>query len=314
MNKKYLNVPMELKTFDGEGGDDGFHVLTGLGATFHNIDWGLDRLIPGAFDAVTAAFDAKELELSLLWQHDTHNPLGGIVRLWVDDVGLRFKALLPKEDTFVRGRVIPQIRAKGVRNLSIGYYALEKRDVADGSVVIRDLLKVWVFEISIATVAMNDKAEITGLKSLPFQDLPLADRNCSSEVREKVYLLEGGKVHIGGKVNGELRAIPCALFKAAALLDRSEIPEEEKAVVKEHLERYYRKMGLKSPFTGAFRIDCLKTFSELDPRTQEQHLRKGIRFTEREAKAFISDRKEPSYKEFADGISALARDVQARTA
>jgi HK97 family phage prohead protease len=320
MLRKTINVPIELKTLEGEGAEEGFHVIEGHGGTFHDIDWGLDRIVTGAFDEVTTAFDAKELELSLLWQHDPHQPVGGIARLWVDEVGLGFKALLPKEDTFVKGRVMPQIRAKSVRTLSIGYYALDTKDVIEGEAVIRNLLKVWVFEISLATLAMNDNARITSVKAIPFQDLPLADKNCewdpSSQVLvpEEACLLEKGRFLIGRKIDGELKAIPRALFRAAAELERAEISEEEKHAVKEHLERYYRKMGLKSPFEGAFRIDCLKTFREMDPRTQERLLLKGIRFSDQGAKAFISSGKGPSYKALSDKLSALARDVKGRAA
>ena len=85
-------------------------VLSGYASVFGNKDLGGDVVVDGAFK--------KSLEDHgqpvLLWNHKMDDPpLGVVIDAKEHKRGLCIKA--PKDDTFVAGRVIPQIKRRGLR-------------------------------------------------------------------------------------------------------------------------------------------------------------------------------------------------------
>ncbi|MEU8245935.1 hypothetical protein [Nonomuraea sp. NPDC048916] len=60
------------------------------------------------------------------------------------------------------------------------------------------------------------------------------------------------KLPIADVVDGELKVVPRAVFSAAAIMDGArggvDLPESDVAGVKEHLARYYAKMGETAPW------------------------------------------------------------------
>jgi HK97 family phage prohead protease len=91
-------------------------------------------------------------------------PLGNIVAAREDKKGLWFKAELPKDVTFVSGRIIPQVKRKGLKGVSIGYKAIDRETrKSDGA---RLLKQINLVEISFVPRPMNPLAEIESVKSL----------------------------------------------------------------------------------------------------------------------------------------------------
>ena len=310
---KKMVVPFEVKSITE---DEDYYIFEGYASTFNNVDRGLDAVMPGAFRETINELMASNRagKLPALWQHDTEMPVGSYTELREDTRGLFVRGRLPKSDTFVSGRVIPQLKAESVTCMSIGYSTLDY--VIEAGVRLLKTLKLW--EISLVTTPMNPLAEITGLKSnSAFQDLPLAsrDREWDAEaalVRVKAFLesaeepsdtfrkaflwsdsknhddFSGYKLQIADVVDGVLTAVPRAIFAAAASGTKGgvNIPEDDRDEVIANIERYYAKMDLESPFKKSnVRLDDLSVLTERD---LEKLFKSGVSFTNQTSKRLAS--------------------------
>jgi HK97 family phage prohead protease len=155
-----LTVPFEIKEMNEQ--DDKFFVFEGLASTFGNVDLVDDVVDKGAFENSLVTRMPK-----VLWQHDTAEPIGMPEQIRETEQGLFLKGKLPKDDTFVTGRVIPQLKIGSISSMSIGF-TVKDFEVEDG---IRHLKEVDLFEISLVTFPANTKAEVTGFKSIRKEDL-----------------------------------------------------------------------------------------------------------------------------------------------
>lgn len=168
MEIKKIVVPFEIKQLKEEGD---FFTFKGYASTFGNVDRGSDVILPGAFvDSINEMKQAGDF-LPVIWQHDSDEPIGVYTAFYEDSKGLWVEGKLPKEDTFVSGRVIPQMKVGSVRKLSIGYSVW----MDGGSFEIRDdiryISKLKLWEVSPVTIPMNNEANITEIKSLDFKSL-----------------------------------------------------------------------------------------------------------------------------------------------
>lgn len=129
----------------------------GYASTFGNADLGGDVCMKGCFAKSLIKRTPK-----LLWQHDTKMPLGIFPSIMEDDKGLFFDACMPKGDTFVSGRVVPQMKIKSLDTMSIGYNTVDSEMIkGDNGEFYRALKEVDLWEASIVTFAMNPEAAIT---------------------------------------------------------------------------------------------------------------------------------------------------------
>ena len=240
-------VPFEVKNIEE---DDEFFIVEGYASTFGNIDRGDDVIERGAFTD-----SLKRVEPKLLWQHNPSEPIGKTDKAFEDNIGLFVRLRLPKADTFVSGRIIPQVKIGSVRDFSIGFSIDERPEfkTIDGKRV-RSIKLATVWEISFVTIPMNSEANFTAFKSaVQFQDLPLAisdgeidfDREWnSSDAIDRVRELTGSiesptkmykeaflfydrenegnfsayKLPIADVINGRLTAVPRAIFSASAAM------------------------------------------------------------------------------------------------
>lgn len=166
MELKFANVPFELK--QTEEGDEFFR-FTGYAST-KDLDLGNDIVEPTAFN--------KFLEKSMpkmLWQHDGGAPVGVFDSATPDSKGLKVQGRMPKNDTFVSGRIIPQMKIGSLSSMSIGYRVHDSETDSKG---VRTIKQADLPEISLVTFPMNPEARVTALKS------ELA--SLSQEQREKV--------------------------------------------------------------------------------------------------------------------------------
>lgn len=168
---EHKNFEFEVKQIED---DESFYKITAYASTFGNVDRGNDRMMSGAF-----ADSIKQLEggarsivgteynalLPILWQHNAAEPIGSWVKAVEDEKGLLLQGIMPKEDTFVQGRVIPQMRVGAIMKTSIGYI-IPKGGAELDKEGIRNLNKVDLLETSLVTIPMNPQADITGLKKL----------------------------------------------------------------------------------------------------------------------------------------------------
>lgn len=265
---------------------DDCHVITGYGSIFNNTDLGNDAVVPGAF--------AKSLRDHgmplLLFNHKMEDaPIGTIVDAKEDKRGLWFKAELPKDDSFVSGRIIPQLKRRGLKGTSIGYRATQKEvRKTDG---VRLLKEIRLFEISVVNMPMNPLAGVETVKGfVPFQDL-FVDRTASTWDADAAFArlkekFEGNAADMRQAFlyaddeksvdewdrrllvadideKGRLTANHIAIYKACACVVGAKggvaLPEVAESAVKDHLDRYYSRMSLESAFKSfsADEFDCL---------------------------------------------------------
>jgi uncharacterized protein len=96
--------------------------------------------------------------LQLYLSHDLHVPIGSIESVGEDKKGLRYEAHLPKDDTLVAGRVVPQIKRRSLKANSFGYKVQRsERRKSDG---VRLLHEIDIYEISVVGMPANPAAVI----------------------------------------------------------------------------------------------------------------------------------------------------------
>ena len=161
--KAFIEVPfaLEMKELNA---DNKFFQFEGYASTFGNIDRTDDVIVNGAFSKSIAQLQSDLKQLPILWQHDRDTPLGVYFEVKEDEKGLFVKGRMPKSDTFVSGRVIPQMEVGSITKMSIGFWIMEREYREDDGV--RIIKEADVFEISLVTLPANPKADITGMKSL----------------------------------------------------------------------------------------------------------------------------------------------------
>ena len=155
MKKEIKTFPFEVKKTQEE---NNIFTFEGYASTFGNVDLGDDIIVRGAFSNSLS----KNSQVPILWQHQMTEPVGISIELYEDDKGLFIKGNLPKEDTLVSGRIIPQMKVGSIREMSIGYFT----KVSDMEKGIRLLKEIELYEVSLVTKAMNPQATVSGFKSM----------------------------------------------------------------------------------------------------------------------------------------------------
>lgn len=297
--------------------------FVGLGAVFNTVDQGGDVILPSAFDKYLQLYKKGEKgPLPVLWQHDRQSPIGVYDEVEKVKEGLLVKGRLPMDDDFVKGRVAPQLRIKSITGLSIGYKIRKASfEMRDGERV-RVLEQIDLFETSLVTFPMHLDARITAVKAaVPYQDLPLAEREDewdssaavervrkftdSNETPSAAYkraflyydkneedLFGAYKLPIADVIDGELMAVPRAIFAAAAALRGArggvDIPREDRQKIVDNIEKYYKKMrdeflddNIVSPFAR-------RNISKAESLKEIESYLKDLGLSNKEAKALIS--------------------------
>lgn len=161
MELDYVKVPFAVKQLSSDGKN---YQYEGYASTFGNIDYDEDIIERGAFLDTIDLVSKKERVIPALWQHFRSEPIGKYNELKEDESGLFVKASMPKSDTFVSGRVWPQLEHGSISSMSIGFYTKdwEYREVNGRQ--IRIIKKADLREISLVTFPANPEATITGIK------------------------------------------------------------------------------------------------------------------------------------------------------
>ncbi|QJC27160.1 HK97 family phage prohead protease [Anaplasma platys] len=147
-----MDVTQQLKSdFISDKG-----IFWGYASVFNRVDNQKDIIAPGSFTD-----SLKRRKVALLWQHNTKDPIGKILRLTENSFGLLTTAQLNLE--LHKAREIYSLIKKGIINsLSIGYRVVtSRRDKRSG---IRIITKIDLWEISLVTFPANEKATISHVK------------------------------------------------------------------------------------------------------------------------------------------------------
>lgn len=158
-NLKHIDFNFDVKNISD---DDNFFTFEGLASTFEE-DLDGDIINPGAFSASIQ----KRMPV-ILYQHNVDEPVGVTDEIRETREGLFIKARMPKDDSLVSGRIIPQMRVGSLSKMSIGFrVSREDMQMIDG---VRNISKVDLHEISIVTFPANPGASIQSFKSLSLED------------------------------------------------------------------------------------------------------------------------------------------------
>lgn len=288
--------------------DNDVYTFTGYAAVFNNVDQGNDVILPGAFKH---SLEKHGLPL-LCFQHKMDEVVGCLTDAREDKKGLWVKGEMPKDDDFVRGRLVPQLKRRGIRGMSIGYKSLEsERRKSDGA---RLLKKLRCFETSFVSLAMNPLAGVESVKGLvPFADLRIdreaktwdaaaAFKRLREHFKDDADAMKQAFLYIDpdksvdewdtrfliGDVDesGCVKAANHALLRVPACLYGSRqgdsLPEEVGDAVKSVLDRYFQRLDLESPAKSL----SVSEWSVLDAGEREARLR-GFGVSQRLAKQLV---------------------------
>ena len=115
-------------------------------------------------------------------------PLGIVVDAKEHKRGLWIKAELPKDDTFVAGRVVPQLKRRGLKGMSIGYKILEREQRGD----TRYLKQIRLFEVSVVNTPMNPLAAVESVKGFDPSKLDATLEAVAEEMQRLARMVRGG--------------------------------------------------------------------------------------------------------------------------
>lgn len=292
---------------------DNVFTLSGYASIFAEKDMVNDVIEKGAF------VDSLKIRMpKFLWGHDMKQPtLGVFTKLMEDDYGLYFEANMPKDDSYIRDRIIPQIKIGALDSFSIGFNILD-HIMEKGLKIIK---KALLFEISLVTIPMHPKALVTGYKSFSADlDLPFADRETEwngdeaikrireytnsddmpSEDYEKYFMyydeenkdnFTAYKLPFADIIEGEPHIIPRAIFAIAGALQGArgglDVPDNDRATIIANINKIYQQMA--EEFNDDSLVSpLLKNVSEAKTIKDIEAVLKSRGFSNRESKTFIS--------------------------
>lgn len=257
-------------------------IIRGIASTFEK-DRGDDIVMPQAFGETIMRHKEGNRPIRMLFQHWTDNIIGAfpIDRVEITSQGLQVEGEINLE--VQRGRETYSLIKQGaLSDLSIGFSVLDE-EFKNG---VRFINKLELWEISVVAEPMNVNANITEVKrAVPFQDLPLASEDRawdssaaiqrvrtftdseevpSSRYRRAFLFFDAEnadkfgayKLPIADVIDGELKAVPRAIFAVASVLQGGrggvDLPDNDRATIIRNVNRYYEKMGLESPLNKGY--------------------------------------------------------------
>lgn len=145
-------------------GDDG--VVEGYASAFGVVDSYNEVVEPGAFTASLVDSRRKGKSIKMLWQHDSHQPIGVWDDLAEDSKGLWVKGRILKDASKLAAEAYGLLKGGALDELSIGYRTVQTEPHDDKQGVLK-LLKLDLREVSLVTFgALGRAARITDVKSI----------------------------------------------------------------------------------------------------------------------------------------------------
>lgn len=149
MERSQITVAFDRKELTDRGEFEGF------GSVYYNVDGGADVVHPGAF----AESIGKRRPL-MLWQHDWSKPIGVWTQVEEREAGLWVRGRLALDTTLGRD-AHALLKLGALDGLSIGFL-LQEWDYSDDGV--RHIRKAELWEVSVVTFPMNDRARVAAVK------------------------------------------------------------------------------------------------------------------------------------------------------
>ena len=155
---KYLQ---KASKFQVKESDDDNRVIKGYASVFNNTDSDSDVIKAGSFNRTIKSWGPEGKDrIKLLAQHDMSRPVAKITSLREDSNGLYMEA---KFGTHRDGEDYYAMAKEGIINeFSVGFVPVEKEENEKGGY---DISEIKLYEVSMVTVAANDEAIVTDVKS-----------------------------------------------------------------------------------------------------------------------------------------------------
>ena len=150
LDHKKLNFDVKM---DESGKSEG--TFSGFASTSH-LDRGGDIVLKGAFKRT---LKERGDSVRILWQHDSKKPIGRPTLLEERDGGLYIEGKI--SDTELGREAMTLLKDGVIDSMSIGYSVNDSEYNGQGVRVIKDL---DLYEVSLVTFPMNEKAKVTGVK------------------------------------------------------------------------------------------------------------------------------------------------------
>ena len=141
--------------------NDDTRMIKGYASVFGNVDSDMDIIKSGSFNRSIKAWgpDGQD-RIKLVAQHDISRPVARITVLKEDSNGLYMEA---KFGTHRDGEDYYAMAKDGIINeFSVGFVPVQKEENAKGGY---DITEIKLYEVSMVTVAANDQAVVTEVKS-----------------------------------------------------------------------------------------------------------------------------------------------------
>lgn len=166
MKKEIMYGKLMFKSASGDG-----HV-EGYASTFHNIDYGYDKIMPGAFKKT---IKEKKGLWPVLAGHDSEKQIGWNREAAEDDHGLAVKFELDihnNDEALKRHSLAKKASDIGAESgISIGFQIIkwepgEDEDDKGSTIRYRKIREIRMWEHSMVTFPMNSLAMVTGVKGM----------------------------------------------------------------------------------------------------------------------------------------------------
>jgi HK97 family phage prohead protease len=190
-----MDFELDAKSIDDEGN------IEGLAVGYGNIDYGNDRVMPGAISSSLAG----RKSLPMLMYHDQRRPAGVWTSFKETADGLLVKGRFSMSTHYGK-EAHGLVKDGAIGGLSMGYKAIRHRFVGK----VRELQEVLLHEVSLVTIPMNEKSLITSVKDiLDGGELPTV-RQFEEFLRDAGGFSKTLAAAIAGKAMPHLRGDPDA--------------------------------------------------------------------------------------------------------
>lgn len=163
MEKHYevKNCALEIKDVDTTKG-----IVVGYFSAFDNLDADRDIMIKGCYakSIMENGPASKNPRIKHLWQHDIWSPIGKLLKLEEDNVGLRFESQMSKA---TKGNDALIMYKEGIiTEHSVGFRTINKRTHDDYT----EILEAKLWEGSAVTWGANSLTPVVDMKGLSKED------------------------------------------------------------------------------------------------------------------------------------------------
>lgn len=148
-------------------------------SVFGNVDYGGDRVLPGAFTDTLAEWASRGDPIPFIWSHAWDDPfahIGVVLDAAERTEGLWVKAAVDLDKPFAK-QVHDLLIGRRVTQFSFGYEAVQSQyveqamaDMPDRTMLVRDLVKVNLFEVGPTLLGMNPDTQLIEAASRAMSD------------------------------------------------------------------------------------------------------------------------------------------------